>query len=441
MIDYRPIHSTLKGLCDELVQKNWITSKRVYDVMMKIDRADFASRHPYENNQQPIPCNTVISAPLLHAYSLEALKDFLKPGNKVLDVGSGSGYLTLAMSKMMNDQGCVIGIDHMKELIDFGIQNISKHHKNLIDKKSIKFIFGDGNNGCIQEAPFDCIHVGAVAEKPPEALLRQLKVGGRMIMPLHNKGNQFIYIIDKKSDNFEVQEGLSVCYSPLTTVYEQLNNVKIKSEEKDKDQSKKETQKEKNKDPKLKEENKKLIEENIVLRETIDTLRKENKNLQQKLSGENNNLKETINSLKQENKNLAQKLNKEIIKLKEKIKSLENEIINKNKEIQNLLSKNNNEYNHLNLNENAISTIKPGEKIIAVNFRSMGSHEIVNYCLPCKNTDLFIRLEEKLYNDYPNLKDYETYFEVDTRRIKRFKTIDENNIKGNDIISLFVIEE
>ena len=61
--------------------------------------------------------------------------------------------------------------------------------------------------------------------------------------------------------------------------------------------------------------------------------------------------------------------------------------------------------------------------------------------LPCKNIDLFVRLEEKLYNDYPNFKNYETYFEVDTRRIKRFKTIDENKIKGNDIISLFIIEE
>ena len=459
MSDYRPNHNTLKELCEELVQKKWITSRRVYDVMMRIDRKDFAPRHPYENNPQPIPCNTVISAPLLHAYSLEALKDFLKPGNKVLDVGSGSGYLTLAMSKMMNDEGCVIGIDHMEELIDFGIQNISKHNKNLIDKKRIKFILGDGNNGCKQEAPFDCIHVGAVAEKPPEALLKQLKVGGRMIMPLHNEGNQFIYIIDKKnSESFEAQEGLSVKYSPLTTVYDQLNNVKIKSEEKNEDQSKKETQKEKNKDHNLKEENKKpkesnniidkidienqkLIEENIVLRETIDTLRKENKNLQQKLSGENNNLKETINSLKQENKNLAQKFNKEIEKLKEKINSQEKEINDKSKEIQNLLLKNNNQYNPYNLNENAISSIKPGEKIIAVNFRSMGNHEIVSYCLPCKNTDLFVRLEEKLYNDYPNFKNYETYFEVDTRRIKRFKTMDENKIKGNDIISMFVVEE
>ena len=308
MGDFRPNHKTLKELCEELVIKKWITSQRVYDVMMQVDRKDFAPRHPYENNPQPIPCNTVISAPLLHAYSLEALKDFLKPGNKALDVGSGSGYLTLAMSKMMNDEGCIIGIDHIKELVDFGINNISKHNKNLIDNKKIKLICGDGRIGCEQEAPFDCIHVGAVAEKPPKELLNQLKVGGRMIMPLYNKGNQFIYIIDKKGrDNFDAEEGLSVCYSPLTSVYNQLNNFKKKFEEKNEDKSKKETQKEKSKESKLTEENKKpnksfdkidqielenqtLIEENIKLKAIIDTLRKENKNLQQKLTEENNNL-------------------------------------------------------------------------------------------------------------------------------------------------------
>ena len=87
-----------------------------------------------------------------------------------------------------------------------------------------------------------------------------------------------------------------------------------------------------------------------------------------------------------------------------------------------------------------ITSIKPGEKIIAVNFLSMGNQDIINYCLPCKNTDLFVRLEEKLYQDFPQFKDYETYFEVKTRRIKRFKTIDENKINCNDIISVFIID-
>ena len=80
-----------------------------------------------------------------------------------MDVGTGSGYLTLAMSKMMNDQGSFIGIKHMKDLIDFGIKNISKHNKGLLDDKKIKLILEDERLGCKTEGPFDCIHAGGVA--------------------------------------------------------------------------------------------------------------------------------------------------------------------------------------------------------------------------------------------------------------------------------------
>ena len=70
----------------------------------------------------------------------------------------------------------------------------------------------------------------------------------------------------------------------------------------------------------------------------------------------------------------------------------------------------------------------------------MGNQDIINYSMACKNTDLFARLEEKLYQDFPKFKDYETYFEVKTKRIKRYKTLEENNIKNNDIISIFIID-
>ena len=88
-----------------------------------------------------------------------------------------------------------------------------------------------------------------------------------------------------------------------------------------------------------------------------------------------------------------------------------------------------------------LTTIKPGEKIYTINFISMGSQDIGNYSLACRKTDIFVRLEERLYKDYPQFKNYETFFEVKTRRIKRFKTLEENKIKNNDIINLFIIED
>ena len=71
---------------------------------------------------------------------------------------------------------------------------------------------------------------------------------------------------------------------------------------------------------------------------------------------------------------------------------------------------------------------------------TQGNQDIVNYTIPCKSTDLFVRLEERLYNDYPKYRNYETFFMVNTRRILRFKTLEENKIKSGDIISLFTNE-
>jgi hypothetical protein len=122
--------------------------------------------------------------------------------------------------------------------------------------------------------------------------------------------------------------------------------------------------------------------------------------------------------------------------LKNKIKSLEKELNKKNEEIQQLLSQNNN-----NQGKYKITSINPGEEIMCINFVSMSNQDINNYGLVCKNTDLFIRAEERLYEDFPQFKKYETYFEANGKRIKRFQTLSENNIKDKNVINLFIIEE
>ena len=225
-MDYRPIHNNMKELCTELVNKEWIKTQKVFDAMMAVDRADFAPTNPYENNPQCIGYNVVISAPLLHAYCLEALKDYLKEGSNALDIGFGSGYLTVAMSKMMNDKGCVVGIEHIKNLYNFGAQNIKKNHKNLLDNKSIELILGDGRFGYRQKAPFKCIHVGAASKQVPKEFIEQLAFGGRLVMPLGPQGDQYIYLIDKDlKGNIYYTKGLSVRYVPLTSAKKQLNNI------------------------------------------------------------------------------------------------------------------------------------------------------------------------------------------------------------------------
>ena len=221
--NHRPIHPSMGKLCEALIQEKGIRTQKVYDVMMIVDRADFAPKNPYENHSKPLPCNTVISQPLIHAYCLEVLKDYLHEGSIVLDVGFGSGYFTLAMSKMMNDKGKVVGIDHMEQLYELAKKNISKHHKNLIDNKTIELKIGDGRKGFKESGPYDCIHVGAATMEPPKELLVQLKIGGRLLIPLRANGDQYIYTIDKLTNgNFSYKRGLSVCFSPLTSKENQM---------------------------------------------------------------------------------------------------------------------------------------------------------------------------------------------------------------------------
>ena len=97
--------------------------------------------------------------------------------------------------------------------------------------------------------------------------------------------------------------------------------------------------------------------------------------------------------------------------------------------------------NNSTQSEYLITSLNPGDKILAVNFVSMGNQDIGHYNLICKNTDLFINLEERLYKDFPQFKDYNTFFTVNGKNIKRFKSIRDNNIKNNDIISLFINED
>ena len=176
-----------------------------------------------------------------------------------------------------------------------------------------------------------------------------------------------------------------------------------------------------------------IISTNIIIQSQINNYQNEINELKRQLNDEKNkniNLNKEIEILK--NKNNI--LNIETNSLKEKIKLLENNLDKKNNELQDLIIKN-------NLLNNKITSIKTGEEVLAVNFVNKGTQNIRPYNLVCKNTDLFVSLEERLYHDFPDFKNFDTYFEVNNRRIKRFKTIDENHIQSNDIINIVIIEE
>lgn len=161
----------------------------------------------------------------MHANAVESLLPFLapsvsRPAPKVLDVGSGSGYLTHVLAELVGSQGRVIGIDHIQPLVDLANTNMSKsaEGRSLLQSGRVQFVCGDGRKGWLQGAPYDAIHVGAAAREAHEDLLSQLKSPGRLFIPVGEKGGtQYIWVIDKdENGKVERRREYGVQYVPLT---------------------------------------------------------------------------------------------------------------------------------------------------------------------------------------------------------------------------------
>uniref|UniRef100_A0AAF5PU73 Protein-L-isoaspartate O-methyltransferase n=1 Tax=Wuchereria bancrofti TaxID=6293 RepID=A0AAF5PU73_WUCBA len=212
------------ALVNNLQSNNLFKDKRVRDAMLKVDRADFTAITPYGDHPVSIGYSATISAPHMHAFSLELLKDHLKEWNKALDVGLGSGYLTACMA--VGETGKVVGIDHIQALVVDSRRNIMKHHADLFTNDRIILVHGDGRKGYAKEAPYNAIHVGAAAPEIPVQLIEQLAKGGRMLIPVGPEGGPQRFVqVDKDTDGNVTQKDLmGVIYVPLTDEQHQLHN-------------------------------------------------------------------------------------------------------------------------------------------------------------------------------------------------------------------------
>ena len=126
-----------------------------------------------------------------------------------------------------------------------------------------------------------------------------------------------------------------------------------------------------------------------------------------------------INQYQNEISELKKQLKEEHKRLEDNKKNLENDELRQNK----ILLKN---------------TLGPGEKILVIYFNRTGKQILEKPKYSCKNTELFVRLEERFYKEFPEFKEYDLSFIVNGKRIKRFKTIEENQIRNNDTINIFV---
>ena len=214
----------------------------VYKALVNTDRKHFVPTKlqpiAYEDAPQPIGYNATISAPHMHLFACNCLHDHLKDTKydryvKVLDVGSGSGFLVAAFARLLQtvlggNRFTVVGVEHIDALAKQSQENLMKDlDHDLLNH--IKVHCGDGYKGWREEAPFDFIHVGAACETVPEALKEQLRVGGVMVLPVAagTMGFQYMQVLEKTDSGqmVSVGEQLPVAYVPLTDVQSQLGRI------------------------------------------------------------------------------------------------------------------------------------------------------------------------------------------------------------------------
>ena len=174
----------------------------------------------------PIGHGQTISAPHMHAACCEQLVAQLRPGARVLDVGSGSGYLTAVLAQLVRPRGVVQGVELVAALAERSrgaLEADPAVRAARDDGVAVEVRVADAHWGAAEHAPYDAIHVGAAAEAVPPALVEQLARGGRMIIPVGPHGwTQVLKCIDKDAAGHVSERDLmGVQYVPLVRTSKQ----------------------------------------------------------------------------------------------------------------------------------------------------------------------------------------------------------------------------
>ncbi len=207
------------SLIDDLIEEGWLKTPRIIAAFKKIKRKDFLPEGKKElaeiDEALSIGHGQTISQPLVVAFMIELLTP--EEGEKILDVGTGSGWTSALLSELVGEKGKIIAMEIVPELKEFGERNVSKY--SFIEKGVVEFVCADGSKGYpdISSRPelregFDKILCSATAEELPENWKKQLKIGGKIVTPIGSS----IWLFIKKSDSqFESKEYPGFAFVPL----------------------------------------------------------------------------------------------------------------------------------------------------------------------------------------------------------------------------------
>ena len=208
MIDSTKHQGMRRHLVEQLRNKG-ITDEEVLSAIASVPRHLFIDSgfesHAYQDKAFPIAAEQTISQPYTVAFQSQLLK--VQKGQSVLEIGTGSGYQTAVLTLLGAD---VYSIERQHQLYRYSMRQLPK-----LGYRSKKLVFGDGYKGLPEFAPFDRILVTAGAKEVPKALLNQLVIGGRMVIPVGTETQEMILMIRKSAKEFEKQKHGTFRFVPM----------------------------------------------------------------------------------------------------------------------------------------------------------------------------------------------------------------------------------
>jgi protein-L-isoaspartate(D-aspartate) O-methyltransferase len=199
-----------KKMVEEEIAGAGVKNQRVLESMRQTPRHEFVPlkerQRAYFDMALPIGESQTISPPFIVAYMTEALDP--QPTDKVLEIGTGSGYQAAVLSPLVKDVYTI-------EIVEKLGKNAAKALKSL-KYANVHAKIGDGYQGWPEKAPFDKIIVTCSPEKVPQALVAQLKEGGRMVVPVGERYQQIMYLLKKKKGKLETEALRPTLFVPMT---------------------------------------------------------------------------------------------------------------------------------------------------------------------------------------------------------------------------------
>lgn len=196
-------------MVEQQLKPRGIKDERVLAAMAKVPREEFipldARVDAYEDGPLPIGYDQTISQPYVVAFMTEQLRP--KQSDRVLEIGSGSGYQAAILAELMAEVYTVEIVPPLGKTAEATLQRMG--YKNVHIK------VGDGYRGWPEEAPFDAIIVTCAPEKVPQPLVDQLKEGGRMVIPVGERFAQQLYLFEKKNGQLKESVTLPVRFVPM----------------------------------------------------------------------------------------------------------------------------------------------------------------------------------------------------------------------------------